>query len=973
MVFYADILNAHYEKKNNLRENSKMKNATRKFSFLMALLLLLTSLGGVLTSCNFPTNNEETTTSDQTEDQPGDGNAITYKVHINTAGGMDLKGITVKIHTEENGYIVTDPIATDETGTSSFTLPRSNQYYVALSTVPEGYAYETRYDFNGSVCEITLTSSVIQEEVEYEDEMYKLGSVMHDFEFTDVDGNTYVLSEILEEKKCVLLNFWYTTCTYCIQEFPLLDDAYLNYCDDVEVLALNNYGDTKTEIREFQAQHELSLPMVYDETMLMYAFDYSAFSSIGYPISVVIDRYGVVCMIEVGAILDDSGFANVFKHFTAANYQQKLFTDPSELTPTEKPNVDMPSSEEINAAISADNFTATFLPETTEGVEEFCWPFVITEKNGETCIAASNSKKNYSYAALHATLNLKKGDAVAFDYFSSTEENSDVLYTRIDDVNICQISGVNDTWKTCYTFVAAEDGEYRLSFWYIKDSSTHTGDDSVYIKNLRIVPENKVDVPTYIPRFCATNPTASMDEYQSYSTIVYNETDGYYHIGTANGPLLLADLLNPTLFNNGAYTVYEYVQLGEFDTATSNALTSYANYSSNGTINGLCSVNQELKELLQKVSDTVGFSNDENAWLQICKYYEAYGTNGVQLEDPIKGLANHSAFTAVEGADNEVNYDGRLLMPRGFRYRFTPSKSGVYQILSNSEYAVEAWIFTDADISGPSYEYERLERTYEDTLNCKIIIYLEAGKNYYINIAFYDFYQAGKFTFTVDYLGETYQNFCYGSGGSFTSRDENDMSEYNLIPGGIEVALGADGFYHQLYKDGTLNPTILYADFTDYTPLFNQTLERMIDMGGFDFTYSDRDVFILDLIEKHGKGDAFQAALRQEWGDATIEDENGNVISLFDSYYELFKVDEVLQGIYHGSGDDKTEWVRAYMNANIILNNEEHPELNGCVPLTQELAEVLQLLLNKYTFKVDKSWTKVCCYYQQFGPDVPEA
>ena len=958
-----------------------MKKTLKLTSLLMAVLMLTTVFCTALVSCTpqdspnaeTTTDGNQTTTTPPSGDNPSTGGNLTYSVHINTVGGMDLSGITVKIHTEENGYIVTDPIATDSTGTAVFTLPRSDQYYVALTTVPEGYSYEARYDFDGSVCEITLRSSVIEEAVEYEDGMYKLGSVMHDFEYTDIDGNTYVLSEILEEKKCVLLNFWYTTCTYCIQEFPLLDAAYLAYFDDVEVLALDNYGDSKSEIKSFREQHDLNLPMIYDTTDLMYAFDYSAFDAIGYPISVVIDRYGVVCMIEVGAILDDAGFEKIFKHFTAANYQQKIFTDPSELMPTEKPDVEMPSSEELNAVLNTSgSLPALYAPETTEGVAEYCWPFIITEKDGEACIAPSNSKKNYTYAALHATVNLKAGEAVAFDYYTSTESGADLLYTRINDVNMYQISGIVEEWKTCYTFVADTDGEYRLTFWYLKDSTTHEGDDAVYIKNLRVVPHTEVNIETYIPRFCATNPTESMDDYLNYSEIFFNETDGYYHVGKIDGPLLLADMLNPTLFMNGEYSVYEYVQLGRFEQDASERLTQYANYASNATVNGLCTVNQELKELLEMVANTVGYSNSPDAWLQICKYYDAYPDGIVSFADPIQGLANHSAIEALEGVDNVVEYDGRILMPRGLRYRFTPTRSGVYEILSNSDSAVEAWLFTDESTT-PAFEYEHLERTYEDTLNCKMIVYLEEGKNYYISIAYYDLYKAGEFTFTVTYLGETYQNFCYGSGAAFTSSDENDMSEYNLIAGGINVALGEDGFYHQLYADGTLNPTILYADFTDYTPVFNQTLEKMIEMGGFDFTYSESDVFILSLIKEHGKGEEFQAALREEWGNGTFEDENGNVISLFDSYYEEYKVDEVLAGIYHGKGGDKTEWVRAYMLEHIILDNAENPELNGCVPLTEELAEVLQLLMDKYTFNVEKSWTKVCCYYQQFGPNVPAA
>ena len=167
----------------------------------------------------------------------------------------------------------------------------------------------------------------------------------------------------------------------------------------------------------------------------------------------------------------------------------------------------------------------------------------------------------------------------------------------------------------------------------------------------------------------------------------------------------------------------------------------------------------------------------------------------------------------------------------------------------------------------------------------------------------------------------------------------------------------------------------IYADFSNYTPLFSQipprTLLEIIDMGGFDFRYSDTDMIILRFIEQYGTGDELMDALREEW-PGTYEDENGVTVSNFDKNYEKFKVEEVIDGIYHGSADDLTEWVSTYVEENIILFNEENPELNGCVPLTKELADVLQLLIDKYSLAgVEHAWTKVCCYYRLIGPDIP--
>ena len=63
---------------------------------------------------------------------------------------------------------------------------------------------------------------------------------------------------------------------------------------------------------------------------------------------------------------------------------------------------------------------------------------------------------------------------------------------------------------------------------------------------MRVVDAADVDTATYLPRLAA-NTKDGFD--YSYVDIVLNEQDGYYHVGTVDGPLLMADLMNYTQFN----------------------------------------------------------------------------------------------------------------------------------------------------------------------------------------------------------------------------------------------------------------------------------------------------------------------------------------------------------------------------------------------------------------------------------------
>ncbi len=891
-----------------------MKRSIKHLSLLLAFLMLFTALAATLTACGDPNNNNEETTN-------GGGNSsdpsnTQYKITIKSAGGMALSDIAVDIRSAEtNASVLTSTVKTDENGEVKASLAAGN-YYVVLNSVPQGYAYEEKYNLNGNSCEITLTSSVIKQAdgsfIDVADNTYQLGSVMHDFEFTDTEGNVYVLSELLEDRSAVMLNFWYTTCTWCIKEFPLMNDAYTDYWDDLEILAINDYAaDEESDVIAFKEENALSMPTIKSEYKFFDAFNFEQYGDVGYPASVMIDRYGVVCFMECGAILVDHGFENIFKYFTAEDYQQKLFTDLSDLTPREHPDIEMPSSDEIGAVLNGNGFTAEYYPETSEDLVEYCWPFIITEKNGVACIAPGNTGKNYSFAMMHATIHLKANEALAFDYIASTELGNDYLNVRINEENMLQITGISGTdWATAYPYVAAEEGDYKLTFWYVKDSSNHEGDDAVFMKNLRTVPASEVDTPVYMPRNAATDP----DEYgiyQSYVTIVFNETDGYYHVGDENGPLLLANLLNQSLFNSGEKSVVEYIQEGKLS-SIEEKLNTYWTYAANSEVYGYCTVNQELKELLEQVSQLIGHEKSENEWLQICMYFAAYGTNGEQRKDPIKGLSYQSAYEAHEGDGNVVTYDGRVMIPRGFLYRFTAPRSGVYHIYSTSKSVTEGWLFHESkDTEAYSYCPERM---WTDTDNVSMYVYIEEGDSYYIDICFYDIYEEGDIPFSIDYVASEYKVLRYCSDGAFTTIDEDHMDEFSLITGGLMSIQLKDGHYYEVYADGTLNPDLIYADFTNYTPIFTDvTIEQMIDRGVFDFT------------------------------------ENG--------------------------GEDYTEIMRGYLNGDtIILNSTEHPELNGCVPVTEELANILQQLVDIYSFSgVENAWTKLCCFYQQLGPNVPDA
>lgn len=146
-----------------------------------------------------------------------------------------------------------------------------------------------------------------------------LGSQMPDFTISDALGNSYTLYELLEEKQMVMLNFWFIDCPYCVMEFPSIQAAYSQYSDQIAILAVNPV-DTAPQIVGFCQEYGLTFTMCQDGPGLSEAFGIK-----GYPTTVIVDRYGVVCLVQAGAVPYEEVFLNVFAHFTAENYETKRF------------------------------------------------------------------------------------------------------------------------------------------------------------------------------------------------------------------------------------------------------------------------------------------------------------------------------------------------------------------------------------------------------------------------------------------------------------------------------------------------------------------------------------------------------------------------------------------------------------------------------------------------------------------------
>ncbi len=814
----------------------------KKLSRFLALFMCLFCLTAALAACGG---------GDDTDD---DGK-IDYTVTLQRSSGDAIAGATVFVFEKDNRDKFVTYKTTDNNGTFTFNADRGEYDLEFGGVFPEGYrtsGYSVSSDaptqtFKVPASLLTTPMSNTQE--------YKIGSVMHDFSWTDSEGNKSSLSEVFKTKKAVMLNFWYTTCTYCVAEFPAMQKIYNQYSNDIEVLGLNIY-ESNAKCEEFRLNldnyYAWTEPLPF--TMIGVAENpivtqlANAFSLTGCPTSVIIDREGVVCFLTTGEGSEDD-FTRIFSYYTAEPYVQKIYFPNS--NQAEKPNIDAPAPADIAAAINSDGFDATYAFDdpTLDTHDEYNWPWLVCE-DGKS-IKTSNFEKDNSYAIIYMTVNATSSQAITFDYKTSCESDYDSFYVFANGVITFQSSGISDEWKTCYAYVPARANEsVVIALAYMKDGGKNNGDDTIYVKNMRFVQTSDISERTEIIYRCATG-TVTNDKYANYSTVVYNPDDNYYHVDTVDGPLLLANLMYATAWDSKS--AWSYVMNGKLLYDTDNdgtnedytdRFTQFAQYSNSSYRPGFIAVTKELKQCLDALTGKYGKGHADE-WLELCAYYVVYGGEpGEMIVDPIEGLSDYTAYETVlnTSADpdepmlNHVN-KRMIVVPRGIWFKFVPDTTAVYNIHSVGDIDSYAWLLDDEhNIIAENDDDPNFNSSVDATgsRNFSLVTLLESGKTYYILCDFANVDVRGEFDFVVDLVATSGDVWTAAAMGEYQAiiDDKGNVSEVS-IKGAVDAVLGDDGNYHVGDKNGPL----LYINLTSTTGLFTtDSVERMVKIKD-DYVY----------------------------------------------------------------------------------------------------------------------------------------
>lgn len=842
---------------------------------------------------------------------------LSYEIKVTSVGGIPLEGVTVSAY---SGETVVKSSQTNESGVVTYNMA-PGEYEVKVSDLPKGYfelegvTYKT--DDKATPLNIYLQSSVIKEEMPV-NTRYNVGDIMYDFTVTLSDGTEFNLAEELETKKMVLINFWATWCSPCKAEFPYMNTAYNSYKDDVSIVALSSYDSSK-DIAAFKAENNLSFDMAADPGICNYFAAYTG----SIPLSVVIDRYGVVAWAHTGNMITVKDFTDLFDKYISDDYVQDVpdsgngggdDDDTPTIEPIVLPDVQAPSSADIEKAINTGTFPFSYY---FDEEDEYAWPWVVSS-DGKSVYAANKQHGEYSirnsYAILLSDITVNAGDVFAFDYKVSTEQDADILYFQVDGVIIHTFSGEDS--GTSFGYVFEKPGAHTLTFIYMKDSTTVAGEDLAQISNMRLCKESDINVSTDIKRYAATESNSAYTEtnrekkYNSYIVPVFNENDGYYHVGSADGPLLMADPYYATPWSSTeSIATLGYSGQCVFEGFDYSDLAyDYAVVAMNTEL-GLYPVDKELHFLLTLMCEYLGDEKGyEEEWLEFCVYYDHYGP-GSGIENPILGYTRKAALPLTVGL-NDIVIDRPV---RGMYYQFTPESSGIYVIESLGTMGTSVWI---EDENGNMLESsdEKMIITDDgkveyDPENCFFVMSLSAGKTYYFYCGFFD--TMGK---TGTYQLSITQDNDYRYFNFAAKLPHIGYGEGNLWLECIDVAKDSEGYYHWLKEDGTLG-SYVYLSFIHTTQVVtSHSLSQLIDLDNPDYNFDFSKLQKLD-----------------------------------GSYYE-----------------DYTEIITTYRD---LALSEQDDAPYGFVKVNDELKDILNIFAMCHTFRCDQNWLLFCYYYQFNAPE----
>ena len=214
----------------------------------------------------------------------------------------------------------------------------------------------------------------------------------------------------------------------------------------------------------------------------------------------------------------------------------KASGDVPPVTPT--PTPDVPG--DLDEALNVEGGTLTFANDAT-------YPWEVRDNYA----VSGNAGVQSSTSTVTTTVELAEGEALFFDWSTSSEANYDKLIFSANGTAVRNISGIVD-WTQFY-YAAPAAGTYTFTWSYTKDSSVNGNNDEAYLDDVYVGEAPVIEDPNLYAYSVFTN-----------SWITFNSEDpaNTTPVGAPETPIFAAEYVDGT--------VYGYTENGSFFTTDLN-------------------------------------------------------------------------------------------------------------------------------------------------------------------------------------------------------------------------------------------------------------------------------------------------------------------------------------------------------------------------------------------------------------------
>lgn len=286
-----------------------------------------------------------------------------------------------------------------------------------------------------------------------------------------------------------------------------------------------------------------------------------------------------------------------------------------------------------------------------------------------------NIKKHTSAAAGIYEMKVEASNPLVFKQFlasmsgyTNTDENG-VPVTTLKEANLAngtatlEIELKGNEARTSYVYAVLSDSDQQITF-----TVTRTGD----VEEEEEIQVIKAEIPANIAVYPEKKEGETLTLMPLSSLTVVKGTDGYYHVNTADGPILLVQLKNAvSRFANESLENLPNAPAGQgvlgegvyIITSNVNGKTVRIDYNdflkafcAKANKDGVYGVTEEIRQFLEALASTgMGYGFDVNApdknWLLTCQYYSPEGGliigNGTESNPQILLEGNNTVKTTA--------------------------------------------------------------------------------------------------------------------------------------------------------------------------------------------------------------------------------------------------------------------------------------------------------------------------------------